>query len=321
MLLEITVLPVTRECVGPDAVGLVVALVVVYHEFRHTITVDIGVGDRVGREDGSVIDDARVNQGTIQSRNSVVGYPLVEELSSKHNDFTTEKVFDDVNPNIGASSDDMLDPLATETLLRVLVPDEFATAHLSVGFGGDEVFAAVQVHVNPKSHVVEVPILVVSDGVGLSHLRDVVRIDRRDVHTAVRVSRHQKSIRNDDGALLEHIPRHNLDLVGPLHVLDPQFLGDQTAHFARLHSGLDIGHDVDASVADGAESRAEEEVVTVIELGHLREGGIVQLELAQGLPGDVGGGYSGGSENSGSEGSHLVVSKSNNYKLWSVRLL
>jgi len=45
VLREVTSHPVTGESVGPDPVGLVALLVVVYHQLFDTVAVDIGVSD------------------------------------------------------------------------------------------------------------------------------------------------------------------------------------------------------------------------------------------------------------------------------------
>jgi len=125
---------------------------------------------------------------------------------------------------IRANGDDVFNPRISrgKTTYGVLVPDEEAFVGLHVRSSSDEILATISVHVDPVSHVVEVPVFVAGNGLSLSCLGHVVSVHRDDVQSSVALSRYEEAVRDHNGAafVTEDIGRNDLDIVGPFEVAD-----------------------------------------------------------------------------------------------------
>lgn len=117
-----------------------------------------------------------------------------------------------LNPRIGRG----------KAALRVLVPNKLATIRFGVRHGGDEILAAIFVHVDPVSHMVEVAIGVASHGLSFSRFSYISLIHGDQIKTSVGMSGHKEAVGDDNGAfgVGEHIIRDDLNIVRPLERAD-----------------------------------------------------------------------------------------------------
>lgn len=139
-------------------------LVVVNKQFQITVRVQINDVNRVAVENSSVINDSSLNERSINLGDSVNRDSLVKELSGIDNDFIgvlISELLGNTEADIRTLGDNVLSPRSSiETTFGVLKPDKSSTTWLGIGFGGNEIFTAVSVHIDPLSHMVEVPICV-----------------------------------------------------------------------------------------------------------------------------------------------------------------
>ena len=110
MLCESASHPVSWEAECVNCSVLVVFLVVVYHKFFNTISVDIGVGNRVSCSNSGV-NGSRSDECSINGGNSVEAYLFIKELSGKyHNLVLVLRHLNDLDANIGTFRYNMLSP-------------------------------------------------------------------------------------------------------------------------------------------------------------------------------------------------------------------
>jgi len=107
----------------------------------------------------------------------------------------------------------------------VLVPDKLASIRFGVRLGGDEILAAVLVHVDPVSHMVKVAIGVAGHGLSFSRLSHISLIHGDQVKTSIGMSRYKEPVGDNNGTLGagEHIIRDDLNIVRPLESADVRY--------------------------------------------------------------------------------------------------
>lgn len=107
----------------------------------------------------------------------------------------------------------------------MLVPNKLSSIRFGVRHGGDEILAAIFVHVDPVSHMIEVAIGVAGHGLSFSRFSYISLIHGDQIKTSIGMSGHKEAVGNDNGALGagEHIIGDDLNIVRPLESADVRY--------------------------------------------------------------------------------------------------
>jgi hypothetical protein len=178
--------PVAGERVGPNTTLSALRFVVVDEKFGHSVPIEVGVGDGVGRMDLGFVDDAVVNELAGFGRHAVEAHSLVERFSGKDDNFILE-LFNllYVNPGVRSRAQDVLGPVVADAFLGVFEPDELTLFLLVIAARSDEILAAVAIEVDPFTHLVMKALSFNRDLVSAHSLSDVFVIHEDNMNATI----------------------------------------------------------------------------------------------------------------------------------------
>jgi hypothetical protein len=248
-----------RNIIEEDGRLCVVFFMVVDEELIFTIIVNVEVLNWVNLIDGA-IDNSWSQK--FSSLFDLIDWELVIEEFGTEND---ERIFETfhiskVKHDIRALSNNCLSPGSLlETLCRVLIPNKFSLASLSVATSGQIILATITIDVNPDTHMVEEPRFVRGDLEQL--LVWEVRWGLQHIDVSIGLARGQESVRDNNSLSVssENLSRDYADRIGPLELVRQELRFQVTNLSLSIKGILNIRDDRDLATGERTKFRDQEE--------------------------------------------------------------